>query len=321
MAVGRLTLFFLCVAVAGCHTTPVIENVTGFTATDIQRKARCELRDAIEDKVAAWFASHSLKDDAYAQSQAPLLKDDLISLANVDFKKLLPTTRSYLNYVMGAAVAYDFDLNITETNDVDLSMDVLGAVTGNKIKLGIGAGVDRMRRHEQAFYLVETFDHLTRQVDFAYCDPEQKRKKNPHFFNERPDPLYPIAGLIGLKKPLDEFVDLSLFSPFGANDKTKPPTLASTLEFTTKVYGNLTPGIVAEPNLTDSSVASKNSREDVHKITLGFSIENPPSLDVAENTGKFVVSQGTKAEKAAAGAASNFILRTEFNRPTVIIDR
>ncbi|TPO12061.1 hypothetical protein [Mesorhizobium sp. B1-1-5] len=314
----RVAALLFCAANASCTTTPVIETVTGFTATDIARKTRCELRDAFEDKVAAWFLSDQLKNDRYARSVAPLLRDDTISLANVDFKSLSPTARKYLDYFMGAAVAYDFSLNITETNDANASVDLLGRLTGNQIKLGIGAGVDRTRRHEQTFYLVETFDHLTRQVDFDYCNP--KKKKNKNYFNKDPNFMYPIAGLIGVKKPLDEFVDLSLFASLDSKDKG-PPTLTSALEFTTKIYGNATPGVVAEPVLSDSSVEFKNSREDVHKVVLAFSIPNPPSFEAMANDGRFVVSAGTFAEKAAAGAANNFILRTEFNRTTIVIDR
>lgn len=292
----------ICIFTVSCSTLPVVEETTGFTAADIARKVRCELRDAIEDKVAVWIAQ-AFPDDAYVNEIVPLLKYDAITLRGVDEKRLPSEARIYIAYFMKTAVAYDFNLGISETNDADAGLDLIGILTGNTIKLGVSSGVNRIREHEQSFYIVETFKHLTKEVNDDFCDAKRK----PDFFNNSPNIAYPIAGRINIKKPLDEFVDLSLFASL-SNKKASdgPPTLTSAITFTTKIYGNATPEIAALPALTKASLSAKNSRQDIHKVVVAFSIPEPPPVLSNARVETFVRTDGTKAEKAAAAAINNY---------------
>lgn len=293
---AKMLSLVICVTSASCSVLPVVDEATGFTASDISRKVRCELRDAIEDKVAAWMGS-AFPNDPYVAQIVPLLKDDSISLRSLDEKRLPSDAREYISYFMKTAVAYDFTLGIAETNDTGFGLNLAGLYVGDVVKLGVSSGVDRKRDHEQSFYSVETFRNLTKELDDDFCDAKRK----PNFFNNTSNIIYPMAGRINIKKPLDEFVDLSLFGSLG-NKKGGAPTLTSAITFTTKVYGDVTPEIAALPTLTRASLSAKNSRQDVHKVVIAFSIPEPPPVVSRQGSEIFVSTTGTKAEEAAAAA-------------------
>ncbi len=252
--------------ISSCATVPVVEEVASFTAADIVRKVRCEARDSIEDKVAFYFRDNVVG-DPYAEAMYGPLLHDQVSLRSLDLRRLQSGTRGYIDYFMGAGIAYDFTLNIVVENDAELGL--LDAITGGQVTLGAKAGLNRSRSHQQTFYLSETFHSLAVETEDDYCDP--KEVDRPGYFSEAPNPIYPIVGRIGIKKPLDEFVDLALFSPLEGKEGA-PATLASALEFKTKVYGDLTPKIEVLPSVTGASLGLKNSRTDTHKVVLAFSV-------------------------------------------------
>lgn len=319
MAVGQKAVLAVLLAslTASCAIRPDIEDTTGFRPADIVRKVRCEAREAIKDKLAVWL--RTVTADGYAQQiYAPLLAGTM-SIRAVEVTKFSPGVARYVNYFMETGLAYDFTLNMTEKNDADATVDLLDTISGGTLTAGLASGVRRTRNNTQTFIITDTFRTLSQEVEDGYCDPN---KMPSGYFNEYPNYLYPIAGRVGVDRMVDDFVDLTLFGALTDSSKKVggPPTMANSLEFTTYVYGDATPKVVIAPTLTGASIGFKNSREDKHKLIVGFAL-TAKLAPQAELPPSFVIARpGAPAEQLAVQAVDRFIGRNEFGRTSIVID-
>ncbi|TIQ35399.1 MAG: hypothetical protein E5X48_13580 [Mesorhizobium sp.] len=310
--------FFL----VSCASHPVIDDVTYFTADDIAHKIRCETREAIAHEIGYWLSQPELIDDKYGHDIGPKLIEDYNYISNVDWSKLLPKDKEYIDFFMDTAIAYDFTLNMTEANNGSVDLNLFSPITRGTISLNVKTGADRTRNNVETFSNADTFRYLITDIDKIqpnYCNPRSERAG---FFNSNPNYIYPISGKIGIEKMVDEFVTMSLFHGLKGEKTSAAPTMAHALEFTTKIYGNLTPKVVLNPpTVQDATFAFNNSREDKHKVIVGFSLKVQPQFEepIPPNAGVFVDIRGNPTERAALAEIDRFISRNEVGRPIVNI--
>jgi hypothetical protein len=319
LAIGAVALL------SGCAIHPVPEDVTGVDTVDIVKQIRCEAREAltglIRIKLKDWAERGS------AEAEALLRKyesdPDLIS----DFHpRLFPgpryvEVRSLINLFAGTAIAYTFDLTMTENNDLTTGINLLKPLTPPKFTLGINAGALRSRANQRTFTITDTFGYLVSQLNRPnrygerYCDGKIVWKNY----------VYPIAGHVGVNKTISTFIELTVFGSLGGDKGKGPPTMTDKLTFTTKISISANPKIEFTPvtaafQLADAGLTASADRTDRHEVTIGLAVAgsgagepgplrtfafSPNRGPVARSglyRGERVTGRGTPAEQAAVEA-------------------
>jgi hypothetical protein len=215
-----------------------------------------------------------------------------------------------------SAIAYNFTLDMTETNNLDATVDLSWPFARGSGTAGIGAGVDRSRENIRTFTLTDTFIGLTK---VTYCNGSDVSGQNY---------IYPLTGTIGIYEMIHTFGYLAVLSNLSGSNGG-PPTMGDTIIFTTKLQGSAVPKLVFSPvkalQVADASLNASASRTDQHKVIVGLAL--PGKMAAAAKTtsgmqvGFLVNTRGTAtdAEIAAAKTIEQVIVRFELARPGAVI--
>jgi hypothetical protein len=144
--------------------------------------------------------------------------------------------------------------------------------------------------------------------------------------------LYPIAGKIGVKYLVQDFINLTLFANLGgaAKDSKGPPTLVDALAFQTVITGTLAPKVTFTPvghglSVTDAALTGVATRTDLHKVVMALAIAGPgiglvgPVRTELLATPLITAQPTTSAEANAAAAVSQFLTLKLFS-PTITVE-
>ncbi len=189
-----------------------------------------------------------------------------------------------------SGIAYEFKFDITETNAVGASADLLRPFTNGKLLFGIGASEERQREGTRNFQIVETFAELRRED----CSVEALEK----------DWRYPITGVVGMDEIVSTFAKLAkmnLLEKGGGN----AASFTDILEFTTTIKASVNPSIElnAVPGhlrLTEAKASLSGERKDVHRLTVALSIPDPAAGPGRERARRDV-GGGTAKQRALRG--------------------
>jgi hypothetical protein len=325
----------LALILGGCAIHPLPEDVTGVSTYYIVRQIRCETRQAIIETALDW-----LTDDA---NQANGDVDPASRAIGFEFKNGRPIEQfnpklfkgqvgKIVSVFYDAGVAYTFDLNMTETNNLDPMADLLRPLPRSKFTMNISGKFDRMRQNERLLTVTDSFSELIRMPK-GYClDPNTGRN-----FVVPENYIYPIAGKIGVKPMIQDFIVLTLFGALGgqAGDNQAappkgPPTLVDQLEFTTTISGTVDPTITFTPvgtalQVMDASLSANVEREDQHKVTVGLAIGGSgANLVGSVRNSLFALPlvnthpTASSGEQNAAAAVNQFLTLKLF-QPTVVV--
>ncbi|TGN74178.1 hypothetical protein EOW77_0034340 [Bradyrhizobium yuanmingense] len=271
------------VFVAGCAIRPLPENVSGVTTPTIVKQIRCETRQAIIDLTLGWLtADENLRNrrvDPQAHAIGWEFKNRRRPIAQFEPKLFHGHVRDVVDTFYTAGVAYTFDLEMTEANNLRAELNLLKPFTDSNLKFGLKGQADRSRKNQRLFTLTDNFGGLLKLPEH-YCSGESIGRDYSHLVP--PDYIYPITGNIGVKGFLADFINMSIFDNLGGpKDEPKgPPTLVDALEFQTMVSGGVTPSILftqVTPGLqvVDASFTGEAIRTDLHKITMGVAVTKP----------------------------------------------
>jgi hypothetical protein len=270
----------------GCAIHPLPEDVTGIDTLDIVKQIRCETRQAAI-KLLVDFLEDQGKD--YPNSLGnPLARDlaveyardpNTISASLVDRFKGFPNTQAVINTLYNVGIAYNFDLQMTEDNNLSTDINFLRPLTQPKFTLGIKAGAARKRNNGRTFTVTDTFLGLLTQLNQR--ELAGQRYCVGHIVVE--NYVYPIAGRIGVDKLARDFINLTIFGNLGAGKEDKPdapglPAMADELTFTTTINASATPKVEFTPvtsafQLADASFTGEVIRTDKHQVTVALAIE------------------------------------------------
>ncbi|UPK36605.1 hypothetical protein IVB18_04270 [Bradyrhizobium sp. 186] len=270
---------------SNCAIHPVPEDVTGVNTYHIARQIRCETREA-----ALQFLLRELRrlaTDHEDQLAVPIARQVLDEYeANPDsISKFTPErfrgpkyeqVRNFYRVIYSTAIAYNFDLTMTENNDLGTTINLLGP-WARKFTLGVTGDVNRARTNERSFTVTDTFGDLLMTVNTPvrgrrYCDGQIVQANY----------VYPIAGHIGVDELVMTFFQLVYLGGLSVKDGDPgaigPPTIADKLTFTTTIDATLTPKIIFTPvgagfQLADASVTGSATRTDTHKVTVGLALD------------------------------------------------
>src|SRR5262249_35391138 len=174
VGVSALLLF------SGCAIHPFPEDVTGVDTYHIVRQIRCETRKAVIDFLMREL--HRLADlqgDPVARKLVLMYESDPESIKTFN-PGLFPGPdyreyRRFFNLIYSAAIAYNFDLTMTEDNNLGTSINFIGPWK-SKFTLNVNGDANRQRSNERTFTVTDTFQFLLANVNAAdengvlYCD-------------------------------------------------------------------------------------------------------------------------------------------------------
>jgi hypothetical protein len=301
--------------VAGCAVRPLPEQTTGITTFNIVKQIRCETRLA----AFTTFVNALTQNEKAFKEPAPTIARRFHGHPEL-MNELKPAlfsgkARQFIDYFWNTGVAYNFKLDMTETNNLNTEINFLKTLDTSTRTLGLKAGMDRQRENTRTFTITDDFKTLL-ALRNSYCDG--------HIATE--NLVYPIAGEIGIQPFVNEFVRLALFTELGNDKEGGPPTMVDTLEFTTTVSGSALPKVVFMPvgrsNISDASLTAEVSRKDVHTLTMGLSVLAETLSDPATRgnalIGRLVTSKGGGTRKTAAHAVDQEVTRQALSKTVVV---
>lgn len=319
MSLSRNLAVLVClIALEACAIHPLPEDVTGVSTYDIVRQIRCEARKAIFDSAIGWLTNDP-KVDSESKQIGSEFANNLRPIDTLNPKLFKGQVRRILTVFYGTGIAYNFNLQMTENNNIDPSINLLRPFKNGKFTMGISGVADRQRINIRVFTVTDTFSGLIQHVPDDYCTNRIVRENY----------IYPITGKVGLEKVIQDFIRLTLFGSLGGppGREAGPPTMVDTLEFTTIFSLTATPKVVFTPvgnalQVLDASLIANVTRKDVHKVTVGLAIATAAVSQVGPLRsalfGPLLTASGGRSEQAAA-AAINQALTLQIFQPNVVV--
>lgn len=328
---SRTAAIFGAVSLTGCAIHPLPDDVTGVSTFNIVKQIRCEARQAIFDFAVDWLIGPK-NPDPDAKQIGIEFKEGARPISAFNYTLFKGDVRKIVQLFFNTGVAYNFQLDMTETNNIDPTVDILTFSGKNQFASPVNGFADRIRENTRTFTVTDTFAYLLRDV------PDQPGQNYCDGHIVGPNYIYPAVGKIGMDRMIGDFVNLTLFgglagtSSAGSPNVTKgPPTMVDQLKFTTTVSLGATPKVTFAPirNFMDVSVGLKATRQDVHTLTVGLAIDAKSVGQVAAfRSGVFVAgplgpllsaSPASNSELAAV-LAVNQVLTQQVFKPTITLN-
>lgn len=307
---------------SGCSIAPLPEDVTGYTAHRIVRKIRCETRRAVAHQLGQYLKDYG---ELRGDPRATVIGDNIIAdqedLRSVDLTFLDRHAKVLLTGYIDTAIAYNFSLTGLEDNNLGGQSNTVNGILSGSRSLLVAGNLDRSRQTVQTFTISDTFAGLLRKMDPEYC---KDQIGGPNY-------LYPITGEVGMRKLVNDFVNLVQFDQLVADAKEKPgapPTFTTNLTFKTAVGASANPIIAISPILgatrTGGTFTGLFRRTDTHTLIVAFA---RPLKSVSEAravrvfSGEIISPSGTETEQRAQLAIQQSIIRYELNnnRPAGVV--
>lgn len=261
----------------GCAIHPVPEDVTGVDTVDIVKQIRCEAREALTGIIKAKLQDWANRGSQEAAALVREYRSNPDAISNFS-PKFFPgpqyvEVRRFIQLFAETAIAYNFDLIMTENNDLTTDITLLRTLVRPKFTLGINAGAKRKRSNQRTFTTADSFGYLVTQLNRKnrygeqYCDGKIVRENY----------IYPLSGRVGVDKTVTTFVELSVFGGLGGPKGSGPPTMADKLTFTTVMNLSANPKIEFTPvtsafQLTSAALNASADRSDTHQLSIGLSL-------------------------------------------------
>lgn len=327
---GFATVIALGIFVSGCAIHPVPDDVTGLSTYDIVRQIRCETRQAVMDSVLGFLTSerNSLKKVDLASRRIGE-KFEKERETNPDIMlRFHPTllsgfARQTVGLLWNTGIAYNYNLEMLEINNFDPEINLLRGLPSSSHIWGLKGNFDRQRQNTRVFTITDNFGDLVNKVRASYCRRHIVQK----------NVIYPIAGEVGMRKVVQDFLRLTLFGNLAGGDAGDvtdvkgPPTMVDQLEFQTLIGGSVTPKVTFIPpgrpfHVADASLGISISRRDTHKLTVGLYLDETGARVIDDvRAGIFqdlLTATGGRAERGAARAVDQF-LRQKIFQPQIIV--
>ena len=175
------------------------------------------------------------------------------------------------------AIAYNFDLQMTENNDLTTEINLLKPLTTPKFTLGFNV-LRGERANFRTFTITDTFGYLVTQLNRKnrygerYCDGKIVWKNY----------IYPIAGRVGVHKTVRTFIELTVFGGLGghgceagygpAHDGGQADIHYGESIFPPSPKIEFTPVTPDHFQLANASVKASVDRTDRHEVAIGLAI-------------------------------------------------
>ncbi|MCJ2091000.1 hypothetical protein MKK67_00525 [Methylobacterium sp. J-072] len=308
---AKLTGAVMGLYVGGCAIHPLPEDFSGVTSRQIARQIRCETREAVIDSVLGYLTdprnagAHRVDErsrdlgNLYSEAR----KTDPSAIKKFKPAMLTGAAQKVVDLIWRTGIAYNYNLEMTETNNNDGSLNLINVFPRSNRSFGFGAKLDLERQNTRIFTITDTFGTLVNSVDPDYC--------RFGYQVERKDMIYPIAGKIGIDEVVHEFTVMALFDNLSGkvgddpSGPKGPSQMAEQLQFTTTIDVSVAPKVTFTPigrglHVADASFTAQSIRKDLHKLTLGLYV--PSGATLAALRGGILRDLGVSSLGALASA-------------------
>lgn len=312
MRIDSSTACLAAILTSACSIHPLPENVTGLNTQLIVRQIRCESRQAIIDVGFHWLNERIPQDPQIAEVLERF--NGQKNLKDFHYNLFRGETRKVLQLFFDTGIAYNYKLTMTEANGLAGGLGLVQPLVRGTETLGIAGAASLQRQNLRTFTITDSFSKLIRDLRPDDCEGSIAAANF----------VYPIAGRVGMKEVVQDFVNLTLFDNLGGGEAgAGPPTLVDSLDFQTTFSVNGGPSFVFTPvgrglNLATASLGPSASRTDMHNLTVGLAIPKTQTR-LAESlrgigvTPLLLSARGGPSELAAAKAVNEVIAQRALN--------
>jgi hypothetical protein len=301
------------------------------TTVMIVRKVRCEARDAVTGAILRYLKIAPDKDKinhSYIKKFESKSPPDITTV--IRGKDITEDAWDYLNKYYNGAIAYDFELDITNENERAAGIGIFDGYRGGARFYDLGGGVKQTNQAKRQFKIVDSVASLmglhTETIVSVDTSADDKLKVHVHGYCDLlsgEKKSYPITGDIGMKETVATFVSLydsAAFHPIGDDDKLSRFT--DELVFTTITSGRFNPKIQVNPVSGDYaspgvSLTNNASRTDKHKVVVAIEI---PVATKTEDSKKAALAKGLLDPALADDSARKALRSLELKRTEGLID-
>jgi len=342
-------IFALAALASACSIHPLPEDVTGLSTYDIVRQIRCETRKAVIESILRFLtdeANHRGKkvDEASRNIGLRFAADyraNPFTISQFDPTLLSGFAKVVVDLLWNTGIAYNFNLKMTVTNNIDPSINLLRMFNKSTEMLGLKGNFDRQRQNSRTFTITDKFADFVKNLRADYCNGQIVEANT----------VYPIAGKVGMDAVVHDFLVLTLFgglSGDASKDVTStkgPPTMVDQLQFMTTIGGSVTPMVTFTPVgpgtvVSNATLGLTASRTDIHTLTVGLYLAAPgvavinearpgilqgifvpptvPAQEPVTTFGSLLTASGGTAEQGAAKAVEQFLTQQLF-QPTFVV--
>jgi hypothetical protein len=306
---------------AGCAIHPTPEDVTGIRTEDIVKQIRCETRDAARQMIFDIIKATAEAGDRKVQELFVRYSEDRDQMAELDPNHLdrwLPGVsnrhnRDAIKLIYDGAVAYTFQLTMSETNNLGSTTNFLGAWQAT-LNLGLGASLNRQRQNIRSFTITDSFSFVLGPLNSTASGFDPYCSGHIAF---GPNYIYPIAGKIGMYNTVYTFFQLAAFDGLGPTAKeVKPgvsaaPVMTDDLTFTTELTLSPTAKLTFVQvksgfQITDTALSPSLGRKDIHEVTVALAL-TPKGPVALSSFSDWVYSSGVTGP-SRPGAPTTLVL-------------
>ncbi|MEM8686584.1 MAG: hypothetical protein AAGF81_04605 [Pseudomonadota bacterium] len=279
--ISTLALIGTMIALSGCSSRPIIDDVTPHNTYRIVQLIRCEIQSALRlrtrNLLIAAEETALLNGVKQPGGYRNFIENEIDNIKD-QFSRTV--ARSFAS----AFAAYEFEFDITEDNNLSAGVDFLEVMTLGTFKLGVNGKLDRQRRNKRNFKALDNFGQLLGD-DILHNECASIRNGSAGISGAAAGLLYPISGRLGLREKVDTFLGLNLAANLVGSTKEAPrvPTTADRMTFTTTVSGTVNPVIQLMPTsrqlkFAGTAVNTTSSRKDIHMLTLSMTLPTQGDL-------------------------------------------
>ncbi|MHC2001793.1 hypothetical protein ACYQR9_15305 [Methylobacterium sp. CM6241] len=325
---------FFSIFATGCSTYPLVQDTTGKTTAAIVRHIRCEAREGLKQTVIEWLTSKYYVNTPVYKGRtgadlAANLETDPKFFAAISAGDLQGDAKRYFSFYENSQIAYEFTLDLTESNKDSATLGFNRSFSTRKDTLGIGASSERLRNVQRAFTVVDTFGGLLSKIKESDCI-------------HTPDVniVYPIVGQLPVGDLLQSYIRINQFDRLGSikkdnnvqsisGTKTSPAIsqMGDTIVFTTTFTGSIAPSFALNPTgmgllLSSAAFGTEDYRKDKHQVIIVAST-SPDAKKVMGQAGgslydfdsQRTVNRGKLLNPSINGDLTNS--RADFARDTI----
>lgn len=298
---------------ASCAIHPVPEDFAGVNTYHIVRQIRCETRQALIDIIREKLETLASDGSPVAQQLLVKYQNDPDAISGFNSNQFsgpeYVEVRSLIKLFADAAIAYNFDLTMTEDNNLGTDISLLKPLTNPKFSLGFSASANRKRSNQRSFTIADDFTYLVRQLN----TPNWANKRYCDKYLVGENYIYPVAGRIGVDKTIRTFMELTLLGGLAKLDKPDgPPTMTDKLTFTTALSLSATPKIEFAPvnaqfQLSSASLTGLADRTDTHQVTVGLAVGGRGMAELGLSRGFVFAPRGGAVVAARRGQGGPYV--------------
>ena len=269
---------FVCNALVGCNPHLLPQDTTRLSTYQIVAHVRCEAREGVrtyvKGRLDAFKTMPVYRDD---ELRRMITADELVARLDksdeawhkLNTKNFIHEIKSNFEYYKDAQISYDFTFDLNEANAHNATFGFVRNFPSKRVDaLGFSFGDSLMRENRRNLRAFDTFIELALKVDDNYCS---NTPRGPNY-------VYPLTGSLRVDDLVGTFLNLNEKGNLvGAKENASVPSVADTINFTTKFNANVNPSFVLVPlakafSLSTFAFADENSRSDQNQVIIAISL-------------------------------------------------